>query len=116
MNSEKKALPNHEVIKIEEKKKDPLPGEPGHYRYEKDQKTGKNKVTTIDSIKQKEADKAKALDDQPKEEPKVYSKTAAKDMKREEQEAILKSRNVKFSSNDKELALISKILNSNPKK
>ncbi len=36
-------------------------------------------------------------------------------VKREQQEKILKDRGVNFSDKDKELALISKILNSNPK-
>ena len=106
MNSARKLQRKHEVIKIEEKKKDPLPGEPGHWRYEKDKKAGADKATTMETVKKKETIP----------EPTVYSKTAVKDMKREQQEAILKSRNVKFNSKDKELALISKILNSNPKK
>ena len=105
------------MIKIEEekteKKRDPLPGEPGHWRYEKNKNVGADKATTTDILKKKET-----IDE---EEPKtigetIYSKTAVKDMKREQQEAILNNREVKFSDKDKELALISKILNSNPKK
>ena len=113
MNSAKKRTQKHEVIKIEEekteKKKDPLPGEPGHWRYEKDKKVGADKATTIETV-----DKAEATVPD-KTEDVAYSKTAVKDMKREQQEKILKDRGVNFSDKDKELALISKILNSNPK-
>ena len=94
---------------MEEKKRDPLPGEPGHWRYEKEKKIGANKATTIETMKKKEVVPDKIQDI-------IYSKTAIKDMKREQQEEILTARGIKFNNKDKELNLISKILNSNPKK
>ena len=117
MNSAKKLLRKLEVIKIEEekteKKRDPLPGEPGHYRYEKDKKVGPDKATTTDTFKKKETIPVK---EEVPVKDKIYSKTAVKDKTRAQQEAILTEREVKFSDKDKELALIGKILNSNPKK
>ncbi len=112
MNSEKRLRPNHEVIKIEEeiKKKipDPLPGEEGHWRYNKDKKReGKpSEATTMESV-----DKGKK-----NYKADLFTKEEAKKMNREEQEELLKDRGVKFNSNDKEDNLIKKIVSSNPKK
>ena len=99
------------MIKIEEKKRDPLPGEPGHYRYEKDKKVGANKATGIDTPGLK-----KEVKEEAKTEDTAYSKTDVKDMNRNQQEKILNERNVKFTDKDKELTLIQKIVSSNPKK
>ena len=49
-------------------------------------------------------------------EDKIYTKEEAIDLNRKEQEAILKLRKVQFTKKDKELALVSKILDSNPSK
>ena len=112
MNSVKKLLRKHEVIKIKEEKPNSQPA----WRAEKNKTlSGVSKVTTTETFKKKEAVPAK------EEEPKtiaetIYSKTAVKDMKRKQQEEILTAREIKFSDKDKEIALISKILSSNPKK
>lgn len=78
-----------------------VPGEPGYWRFEK------NKSTSADTM-------ASVPKDKPVPKDKAYSKTAVKDMKRDQQEVILKNRNIKFSSKDKEFDLIKKILKSNP--
>jgi len=92
----------------------PLPGEPGHYRYEKDKilNAKESKATTMETL-----DKTKKVDETDKaiDSNKVFSKTAVKDMKRTDQEDILKNRKVEFTSKDKEEDLIKKILKSNPK-
>ena len=114
MNSVKKEQKNLEVIKIDETKKDPLPGEPGHWRNEKDKKVTKGQTTT-DTIK-------KAGLSEKEESKKVvnvkaaFKKEEAKKLNRDDQEMILKNRGVKFSSKDNELSLINKIVSSNPKK
>ncbi len=89
-----------------DKSGNPIPGEPTHWRYEKDKEAAKSVgVTSTETVK-KEKSEAEST---------VFSKTAVKDMKREQQESILSDRKVEFSSKDKEVDLVKKILKSNPK-
>ena len=86
-----------------QKKKDPLPGEPGHWRYEKDKKVGSNKATGTDTkgigLKEKPEAKEKIPDDRTL----IFTKSEAKALDRADQETILNNRGVKFSSKDKNL-------------
>ena len=81
----------------------PLPGEPGHFRYLKDKAAGAK------------APEAKAEIEETVNEKVSFTKEGAKKLNRKDQEELLSKREVKFSDKDKEVDLIKKILNSNPK-
>jgi len=90
----------------------PIPGEPGHYRYEKDKAIKSSGVTGMGAIK-----KAKEKEPTPATPVGeiVYTKETAFKLNRETQEKVLTERKVEFSSIDKEKNMVNKILKSNPK-
>ena len=91
-----------------------LPGEPGHWRYNKDQALKasgvEGKATSMKTL-----EKAKETPP-PKAGENIYTKDWAFKLKRDVQEEVLTQRKVKFTSKDREKDMVNKILKSNPKK
>jgi len=111
-----------------DKKQTPTKGEPGHFRYTKDLQIDKNRAArgraTLCKRRKpskkeiEESNKSTTLDKKEEEKTPLqpsFTEEGAKKLKRKEQEKLLKSRGVKFSSKDKEADLVKKIVNSNPK-
>ena len=88
-----------------DEKGQPLPGEPTHWRFRKDQAIKGNGTTKVSDV----------YKPKPKEEKKkkIYTKAEILDLVRKDQEEILNKRGVKFLYKDNEKDLVKKILDSN---
>ena len=105
-----------EELAKEHKNKKSVLDNPTHWRYNKSKGISHGTTTAKDIAGMKEKEKpAKEEKKEGDQSPlPSFTEAGAKKLKRADQENLLKSRGVKFSSKDKESDLIKKIIKSNP--